>query len=277
MDKIPEEIVVRSWPELCERVYDFSWKDELNRFRSNYAFRGVSDAAFGLVNGFSRHCGNNPRLEYHMLRNFRKYAQLKDQYYVSSEWRVMTIAQHYGLPTRLLDWTYSPFIAIHFATAELNKYDIDGAVWQVDYVKVNRMLPDRLRQVMDEVGSNAFTIEMIEDAVPDIAEFDKLQEEAFALFYEPPSIDSRIINQYAFHSVMSPATASFDQWLLKNPGLYRKIIIPAELKWEVRDKLDQANITERILFPGLDGLARWLKRHYAPNPSTVQHLPEGST
>ncbi len=32
----------------------------------------------------------------------------------------------------------------------------------------------------------------------------------------------------------------------------------------MRDKLDQANITERVLLPGLGGLSRWLHRHYSP-------------
>ena len=63
---------------------------------------------------------------------------------------------------------------------------------------------------------------------------------------------------------MTSPTQIMDEWLIKHPDLYRRIIIPKELKLEVRDKLDQANITERVLFPGLDGLARWLKRHYKP-------------
>ena len=84
------------------------------------------------------------------------------------------------------------------------------------------------------------------------------------LFFEPPSLDDRIVNQFALLSLMTEATAILDDWLIKHPEVYRRIIIPAELKWEIRDKLDQANITERVLFPGLDGLASWLKRHYQP-------------
>ncbi|MDY0039778.1 MAG: hypothetical protein RBS57_05655 [Desulforhabdus sp.] len=88
--------------------------------------------------------------------------------------------------------------------------------------------------------------------------------EQVIIFFEPPSIDDRIVNQFALFPVISDPTAILDDWLSDRPDIWRKIVIPAELKWEIRDKLDQANITERVLFPGLDGLSRWLKRHYSP-------------
>ena len=82
------------------------------------------------------------------------------------------------------------------------------------------------------------------------------------------SID-RILNQFALFSLMSSPSARLDDWLERHPELCRKVRIPAKLKWEIRDKLDQANVNERVLFPGLDGLSRWLARYYTP--ATAAH------
>jgi hypothetical protein len=101
-------------------------------------------------------------------------------------------------------------------------------------------------------------------------------------------VDTRILNQLALFSLMSTPTATLDDWLRKHPGLWRRVVVPARLKWEIRDKLDQANINERIIFPGLDGISRWLTRYYTPtgaqralpkrNRSTIERpwtLPAG--
>ena len=177
----------------------------------------------------------------------------------------MALAQHHGAPTRLLDWSYSPYVALHFVTSDLTAYERDGVIWAVNYVEVHRHLPKKLRGVLSEERSNAFTVEMLEGAVSSLPELEKLSGDDFALFLEPPSLDQRIVNQFSIFSLMSRPNTRFDCWLEQaHPDLARRIIIPAELKWEARDKLDQANITERVLFPGLDGLARWLKRHYTP-------------
>jgi hypothetical protein len=91
-----------------------------------------------------------------------------------------------------------------------------------------------------------------------------LARSPFLVFLEPPAVDKRIISQHALFSLMSSPRADMDEWLQRHPELCRKVIVPAELKWEIRDKLDQANINERILFPDLDGLSRWLARYYLP-------------
>lgn len=66
---------------------------------------------------------------------------------------------------------------------------------------------------------------------------------------------------------MSSPHVGLDEWLSQYPTLFRKMIVPTRLKWEIRDKLDQANVTERVLFPGLDGLSDWLKRYYMQRDS----------
>lgn len=259
-----KDVRITSWDQLVEAVYRDSWKPNLERFRSDFAFRGLSDAKYQLENSFLRNCGNRPELEYHLLRNFRKYARTSDFTQANTQLRALVLAQHHGLATRLLDWTYSPFVAMHFATSNPEKYNVDGVIWKMDFVQVNQLIPQPLKQLLTREKCNAFTVEMLESEFPNLHKLDETIGKGHVLFFEPPSLDDRIVNQFALFSVMTDATSVFDEWLLKHPEVYWRIIIPAELKWEIRDKLDQANITERVLFPGLDGLASWLKRHYRP-------------
>jgi hypothetical protein len=258
-----EDVYVSSWTELNDQLYAHSWKEDLRRFRSDFAFRGMARATHNLQTSLKRLEGDYAELEGHLLRNLRKYAH-RDAVPGDSIWNWLALAQHHGLPTRLLDWTYSPYVALHFATEDLEQYNSDGVIWCVDFVKTNHLLPGKLKALLKKEGSNAFTVEMLNKVAPSLEGFEKIHPADFVVFFEPPSLDDRIVNQYALFSMMSNPSADLDLWLKDKPGLYRRIIIPHTLKWEVRDKLDQANITERVLFPGLDGLSRWLKRHYSP-------------
>lgn len=259
---MPDPIVATTWTQLQDLLFEGSWNENLKRFRSTGAFRGTGRANRGLHNALSRIGGNYSERERHLIRNFRKYAHrsfLGDE----SLWNWLALAQHHGLPTRLLDWTYSPYVALHFATADLEEFHDDGEVWCVNFVETNRKLPKVLRALLQEEGSDVFTGHMLSRAADSLDAFDSLsRHEPFVLFLEPPSVDDRIVNQSALFSLMSNPRAKLHEWLAEHEHSYQRIIIPAALKWEVRDKLDQANISERVLFPGLDGLSRWLKRYY---------------
>ncbi|MFB3852712.1 MAG: FRG domain-containing protein [Vicinamibacterales bacterium] len=256
------ETLIESWAELNERLFEGSWKPAIGRFRSSCAFRGQGDVSKDLRTGLAR-LGASVDLENHLLRNFRKYAQ-REAVPGDSVWNWLAVAQHHGLPTRLLDWTYSPWVAMHFATLHPEEYDRDGAIWCVDYARTNELLPDGLKRILSEEGSFVFTAEMLQRAAGTLHEFDRLAEAEFVVFFEPPSLDDRIVAQFALFSLVSNPRLSLDTWLARNPEVFRKLILPASLKWEIRDKLDQGNINERVLLPGLDGLSQWLRRYYTP-------------
>ena len=257
-----KDIVVKTWLELQDALFNHSWDPQLSRFRSSHVYRGAWNKDFNLNTSIMRIGSEYAKLEPHLLRNFRKYAHYDAIPPGNAMWNWLAVAQHHGLPTRLLDWTYSPYVALHFATADLSKYDLDACVICINYVKTSEYLPVPLKKALEEEGSNVFTAEVLESVAPTFKSLENFQEEDFVIFLEPPSLDQRIVHQYALFSMMSNVKADLSTWLQRHPELYFRVIIPAALKWEIRDKLDQANITERVLFPGLTGLSLWLKRHY---------------
>ena len=267
--------VAASWEDLQRLLFQDTWDARIGRFRSPFVYRGSRSRHYQLDTSLQRLGGEYHHLEHHLLRNFRKYARdTTVPAQAATTWDWLALAQHHGLPTRLLDWTYSPYVALHFATDDLEAYHEDGVVWALNYVKAAEHLPDRLRRALRGEGSNVFTSELLQPETSSLRELEELQAEPYVLFLEPPSLDARIVHQHALFSLMNTAQSVLHDWLTARPELYFRIIIPAGLKWEVRDKLDQANITERVLLPGLGGLSRWLHRHYSPRSNGSTFLDD---
>jgi hypothetical protein len=256
------ELIATDWQHALEHLYAGSWQAPLQRYRSTMAFRGMSRVDHALRHGLARVAEQPASVEQHLLRNFRKYAEDRPEARFDSIWHWLALAQHHGLPTRLLDWTYSPLIALHFVTEAIDATDADGVVWCVDYVKVKTLLPPPLQQALTRECCDVFTPELLASVVGSLDELAALNQAPSLVFLEPPSLDQRIVAQYALFSCLTRPEADMTSWVQQHPEMCRRVIVPARAKAEIRDKLDQANITERVLYPGLDGLCRWLSRYY---------------
>lgn len=262
--KMKNDLPVKDWADLHRALYDIE-KTEHERYRSNFVYRGVGDADWGLQTSLQRIGNHYADVEGPLLRSFLKYAGPNEIRSEALLYR-LALAQHHGLPTRVLDWTTSPKVAAHFASWEEKDFDKDGAIWCVDVVQARALLPTSLARRLHEERAFLFSIEML-DEYRKLSEFDLLAEHAeFVLFFEPPSLDGRIVNQGAILSIMPGPGLDLKAFLETHESIYRRIIIPKKMKWELRDKLDQDNVTERMLFPGLDGTSRWLKRYYGLGP-----------
>ncbi|WP_063780775.1 FRG domain-containing protein [Nonomuraea sp. SBT364] len=251
---------VSSWRDLDDAVARASEPRGTGHAHSAMVFRGLARASYTHVSSLSRLRGDYAALERHLVRNFRKYAHCRRP--GSTVWDWLALGQHHGLPTRLLDWTFSPLVALHFATASWP--EDDAVLLGVDCHAAHRLLPEPMRAELDREGALLFTTEMLAAVAGDLPSFDRLSEEPFLVFFEPPSLDERVVNQSSVLSAMSRPTHQVQEWLGEHPGLWRAWSIPAPVKAEVRERLDQAGVTERVLLPGLDGLAAWLRRYYTP-------------
>jgi hypothetical protein len=261
------EVVVHSLGDLIAQTTPSEPDPVTRRRRSSGVYRGAADASWPLLTsldqlGDAQHPHGKAELEEYILRSFIRYSR---PYFVTppvNDWEVLVAAQHHGLPTRLLDWTYSPLVAAHFATEDMGQ-PADRAVWRLDWKAVHRRfkLPELALLIQDlegmMAGGRPFTpsamFTMPDDAPP------------FACMLEPPSLDARIVAQSAAFTLCSDKRRSFDRFL-EEQGLgdaLTKIVIPAAEAPRIRDQLDLVSVDERRLFPDLDGVAAYLKRYYS--------------
>ena len=261
-----QTVRIDTMTELFAMIADIPFDEGVGGFRGNEIYRGVTDADFRMTTSLMRNCGLlKKELERKILNNFAKYAEIEDPMTSGNVWRTMTLGQHHGLPTRLLDWTHSPLIALHFATAEPDPDRMethDCAVWRIDIHELHAMLPEKYQRVMEQEQTTVFSLKMLQEACSGPHEYDRDMKGEAMLIVEPPSIAQRIINQYSFFSIVPFGMEDVVAFLDKKTDKTVRYIIKKEIRWQVRDLLDQLNISERIVYPGLDGLSRWLARHY---------------
>ena len=262
------ELTITSLGEFIDKVTPQAPDTVTGRRRDTGVYHGASDARAPLLTTLDRLGGVNPPhtkadLEEHILRNYTRYSRPHVHTSRVNEWEELFSAQHHGVPTRLLDWTYSPLVAAFFATRPCDGDERERAVWRLDWQRVHRAfrfpplahLPRDLDALFEPGGH----------APPSQLFARDRNARPFACLVEPPSLDARIVAQAAVFTICSDKWSSFDDFL-RGHGLadaLTRFVIPAESVAAIRDQLDLVGIDERRLFPDLDGVAAAIRRYYA--------------
>ncbi|HZR81137.1 MAG TPA: FRG domain-containing protein [Candidatus Binatia bacterium] len=260
------QIEVRTLGELVDRLTP-DVDRRTGRRRDAGVYRGAADADQPLLTALDRLGGIDPphtkvSLEQHLLRSFSRYSRPYLGGPAASDWELLIAAQHHGVPTRLLDWTYSPLVAAHFATLPCATRNGHVAVWRLDWQRVHESFgfPPLALTLRD--------LESFGDGDGPLTAFAIVEgrvERPFACMLEPPSLDARIVAQAATFTLCSDISRAFDRFLAEH-GLSDALVqfvVPRDAVAYVRDQLDLVNVDERRLFPDLDGAAASIRRYYA--------------
>jgi hypothetical protein len=250
------EKTVSGWEEFVSFAKDMSFGYPL---KPMFAFRGHTDATWTLRPRLIRLAGDlgldNPakviRLEQAALDEFKAqaYLHLPGLDLSAGSQNILTwwgLMQQHGAPTRLLDWTDSPFVAAYFAVER--DFKLPGAVWAVQADNVGAQMTVRFQDLgswlADDNIQNTRLLWAL-NAPHDLRFFRLLRE------------NPRTLAQQARFSVCAFVLGSPDEILPQVPGeTVAKIVIPASLKLEFLRQLKLMNITGSTLFPGADGLGR---------------------
>jgi hypothetical protein len=261
-------ITIQSLGELVDRVTPSEPDPVTGRRRDTGVYRGSSKAQNPLLTSLDRLGGINPPhtksdLEEHILRNYIRYSRPYIGTETVNDWEHLVSAQHHGVPTRLLDWTYSPLVAAFFATRpNPDGQERDRAVWRLDW----KVLHEKF-----EFPGLSLLIKDLDELFGKEGHFTPWRlmrrgaHRDFACLLEPPSLDRRIVAQAAVFTLCSDKTRSFDAFLDEHElgKALTKYVIPATEVGRVRDQLDLVGVDERRLFPDLDGVAAAIRRYYA--------------
>jgi hypothetical protein len=250
-----------------------SW-NEVQRFeRKGWLYRGQRSALWELRTALERCCDRQGisaddrlRIESQLVREFKRayhqYARHVPDPKATLEW--LSLMQHHGAPTRLLDFTYSIYVASYFA---VEMAEDDAAVWAVNgpwalqqsaalMRAANKSGADKLLQPLNEGDEDIFN-EL----------FFSGPQVCVAYPANPFRLNERLSIQKGIFLLPGTVSESFTTNLTampgyEDPGNALKLVIPFSLRREALRQLFQMNISRTNLFPGLDGYAQSLNVYH---------------
>ncbi|MGV0938948.1 FRG domain-containing protein [Empedobacter sp. ULE_I140] len=204
---------------------------------SSVKYRGQSVHDWKLIPKAGRESYNSANDEDIFNHWKRRAVGLIDKTY-DNPLQYLSIAQHTGLPTRLLDWSHSPLIALFFAVSDDNFKNQNGAFFLYDVSK-----------------TEVLTFDKLDNFNP----FDKDVDKDF-YFHLPISTINRLDNQFGHFSIHKDPSIPFED-ICTNSRL-KKYIIPKEIKRDILLLLNQYGINNLSIYPDLEGLSKHLSWYY---------------
>ena len=253
---------------------------------TNFVFRGHGDKnSYKLIPGIFRmkeiekgkRVGEFSQLEFIILFDFISEAcGLANDIHPSDTVPWLEIAQHFGVPTRLLDFSGNPLVALYFACVD--SPEKDASVWIIDENAYNRKF-----YCGDPTYSPVFSDITVHKIVNDEIVNQDFQQHGiekgnliFPWIYKPIYRNQRMISQSSIFmiwaaerceltSFMKPDNYMTDDSATENceTGILCELTIPCTVKNELLKQLDMCGINEKFIYPGLDGIGRFIRNKYS--------------
>lgn len=221
-------------------------------------FRGHEDAVYELRPGIYRYKIAD---EGELRAEFRRRSSpMLFETRPSDDWEWYFLMQHYGLPTRLLDWSDGALLGLYFAVRS-SKSDRNAAVWVLDPWWLNKRVIGK-SEIMQTWES------AVQEYLPRV--FDKAGKRRVPLLplaIEPAHLWRRISAQrscFTIHGKQQDGLTEVAEE--KGRGHIVKIVIPRNRVVRIKRELATCGITETTVFPDLEGLSRELTSSWARKP-----------
>lgn len=178
------------------------------------------------------------------------------------------LMQHFGVPTRLLDWSEGALIALYFAVRNNPGY-YDAAVWVLDPYELNKRVLGMRELICPTISMDSADRKKLKRWLPDpfARKKTKLRPEPIPLF--PAHMAQRISSQRSCFTIHGADPNGLDK--LEGDDLLIKIVIPSVNVTEIRKELEVYGIDEVNIFPDLDGLGRCISTRWKSDKIVSPH------